>query len=226
MILYEGKSQLDGAPIVAIATFSGKNAKTGALVQTWIMRADYEPHIALKTGLDKSVCGNCKHRPANLGSCYVRVFQAPLSVYRAYKRGKYAKAPRGWAKGLDVRLGSYGDPAAVPTRVWAAVKRDARSATGYTHQWRAHADLMPYCMASVDSVEEAFEARAMGWRTFRVRTKEEGRMGREFVCPASDEAGKKLKCADCMRCGGADGTRGVPVIIAHGGTAVRFTARI
>ena len=36
-ILYEGPSALDGAPIVVIATMETSNAKTGAMVQTWIL---------------------------------------------------------------------------------------------------------------------------------------------------------------------------------------------
>ena len=35
---------------------------------------------------------------------------------------------------LPVRIGSYGDPAAVPTRVWAELVRYAKNWTGYTHQ--------------------------------------------------------------------------------------------
>lgn len=34
---------------------------------------------------------------------------------------------------LPVRIGSYGDPAAVPTRVWAELVRYAKNWTGYTH---------------------------------------------------------------------------------------------
>lgn len=45
-VLYEGPSVLDGAPIVAIATMSTKNAKTGAMVQTWILRANMAPLAA------------------------------------------------------------------------------------------------------------------------------------------------------------------------------------
>ena len=45
-ILYEGPSMLDGAPIVVIATgFAERsgNDKTGAMIQTWILRADIPP---------------------------------------------------------------------------------------------------------------------------------------------------------------------------------------
>ena len=84
MIIYKGPSLIDGSPIIAIATLNSSNSKTGAMVQTWIMRSDIEPHHAIKTGADISVCGDCPHRPANNGSCYVLTFQAPLSIYRAF----------------------------------------------------------------------------------------------------------------------------------------------
>ena len=80
VILWEGASLLDGAPIVAIATFASRNAKTGDMVQTWIMRADMAPMDALASGDDVSICGDCMHRPANGGSCYVKVWQAPRSI--------------------------------------------------------------------------------------------------------------------------------------------------
>ena len=231
LILYRGPSALDGAPIIVIATgLDGKhrNRKTGAMVQTWIMRDDVEPHTALKTGQDTSVCGDCVHRPANGGSCYVRVFQAPLVVWRAAQRGVYAQAAdldAIRAAGADkvIRVGSYGDPAAVPANVWRALVSRAKAHTGYTHQWRKAHDLADLCMASADSVAEAHEARAQGWRTFRVRAPSEALDAREFVCPASKEAGAKTDCASCRACGGtASKAKASPVIIAHGATARRF----
>ncbi len=94
-ILYDGASVYDGKPIVVIATNKTSNDKTGDMWQTWIMRSDIEPHTAVKTGDDYSVCGECPLRPLNYKKnglpkpCYVRVFQAPLSVYRKYKRNGY-----------------------------------------------------------------------------------------------------------------------------------------
>ena len=42
-IIYEGPSQIDGAPIVAIATLKSRNRKNGAMIQTWILRAYMHP---------------------------------------------------------------------------------------------------------------------------------------------------------------------------------------
>lgn len=233
LILWEGPSAIDGAPIVVIATGlkgrGSRNAKTGDMVQTWIMRADIAPLEAVKSGADASVCGDCPHRPANLGSCYVKVFQAPRSVWEAYRRGVYPKAAPGEAReaftGLAVRLGAYGDPAAAPYAMWAEAISRAQSWTGYSHQWRScDPAFKALVMASADSEAEAVMARATGWRTFRVRAADEPLSPREFVCPASDEAGKRTDCASCRACGGTMAkAKASPVIIAHGATARRFT---
>ncbi|MFN3573613.1 MAG: hypothetical protein ACK4TR_08810 [Phenylobacterium sp.] len=232
VILWEGPSALDGAPIVVIATgiaAKSGNEKTGDMVQTWIMRQDVAPHHALKTGQDASVCGDCMHRPANGGSCYVKVFQAPLSVWNAYQRGVYPRILPGEARdlfaGRMVRLGSYGDPAAAPYDLWAAIVGRAKGWTGYTHQWRTcdhrFANLL---MASADSEAEGVTARAFGWRTFRIRTADEPVAPKaEFVCPASAEAGYRTDCASCRACGGTMAkAKASPVIVAHGATARRF----
>lgn len=66
IIVYDGPSIIDGKPIVVILTGladSSANGKTGNLVQSFIIRSDVEPHTALKTGDDVSVCGLCPHRP-------------------------------------------------------------------------------------------------------------------------------------------------------------------
>jgi len=234
IVLYRGPSQLDGAPIVAILTGlagASANEKTGAMLQTWIMREDVEPHKALKTGEDASVCGDCKHRPANGGACYVTVFQAPLSVYRAFHRGAYGSqiAPADAAAlvaGRALRVGSYGDPAAVPAHIWQDLVDVAATHTGYTHQWHkpAGAGLRGLVMASADSADEMASARAAGWRTFRVRCADEPLQALESVCPASEEAGYKTNCATCGACSGADGRRGSIAIVVHGAKARKFIA--
>lgn len=228
--LFEGASLLDGAPIVVIATLHTENAKTGDMVQTWILRADMKPTDAVKTGADASICGDCKHRGATNGkgrSCYVNVFQAPYAVYAAWQRGVYPRAT--WedvaqhVKGRAIRLGAYGDPAAVPFDVWASLIAASGSQqwTGYTHQWkRCDQRLSALVMASADTREEAELARAMGWRHFRTRLETDALMDREMVCPASDEGGAKLDCASCLSChGNANGRRGSVAIIIHGDKA-------
>lgn len=238
-VLWQGASLIDGAPIVAIVTGlanASSNRKTGAMLQTYILRADLEPTQAVRSGADASICGSCTHRgvqgPDGMEkrTCYVNVGQGPLSVWRAWKRGVYADYSQlGRFRAVlgndrKVRLGTYGDPAAVPVETWIALVLHSSGHTGYTHQWRAFPALRTLCMASVDSAAEAAEAQALGWRTFRVAMPRDSARDlttlHESICPASAEAGKKLTCAECLACGGADGRRGGIVIQAHGGFAV------
>lgn len=231
-ILWEGKSALDGKPIMLIATGlenNSNNAKTGALVQTWILRSDVTPTTATHTGEDRSVCGDCPHRGEIIDgknvsrSCYVSVFQAPLTIFNTSKRGKYPRIKGENAAtllaGRNVRLGAYGDPAAVPFHVWDRILKHTARGTGYTHQWKAgDKRFARYCMASADSANEGEVARAMGYRTFRVgRPTEKVMNGQEFLCPASKEAGAKVNCAACLACGGLDSPNRASVFIpAHG----------
>lgn len=240
-VLYRGPSLLDGLPVVAILTgLAGKasaNAKTGAMLQTWILREDIDPFDAVKSGADASVCGNCKHRPSSGGACYVRVYQAPKSVWKAYHRGRYAPlAADGLytladiGAGRAVRIGSYGDPAAVPAEVWQTLTSRATMHTGYTHQWQtgagSAAELRAIVMASADNAAELDAARNGGWRTFRIRTADEPLAARESVCPASAEAGHKVNCQTCGACNGAGtGRKGSIAIVVHGALAGRFSAQ-
>lgn len=230
-IIWEGKSKIDGAPIMLIATglkTNSKNAKTGALVQTWILRSDVGPVTAAKTGEDSSICGDCPHRGtiengANVGrSCYVTLFQAPLNIYGTAKRGRYGRIKGDKAAALlagrNVRLGAYGDPAAIPFHAWNRLLKQAARGTGYTHQWQeADKRFARYCMASVDNAQEVRHAHAMGYRTFRVGSKAESLVQGEFLCPASKEAGAKVNCAQCLACGGLSSPNRASVFIpAHG----------
>lgn len=230
VILYEGPSQLNGQPIVVIVTGLSKrsvNSKTGDMLQTWIMPAgEFDPLTAAQSGEDESVCGDCKMRPFNKGPCYVNLGQAPRNVWLAYKANAYPRSliPASLGRGRFVRLGSYGDPAAVPLHVWRRLLAEASGWNGYTHQWRTSRRLIDYCMASCDSPEEAEEAREQGWRTFRVRSPDQPTMLGEFVCPASSEAGHKTTCNECKACGGLSSkARAHPVIMAHGATKKRFS---
>jgi len=232
IILYHGPSLIDGKPIIVIATgfySSSDNPKTGAnCIQTWILPANENPMLAWLKGQDSSVCGDCKHSsPKNGGwnTCYVNTYQAPNNVWKAWKRGRYEKPSRmnlGCFTGKVVRLGSYGEPSAVPVSVWKTITKHAKGFVGYTHQWdRAFidTDLKHYCMASCDTAKEALRAQAKGWRTFRVRLENEEVMSNEIMCPASKEAGQKMTCDQCGLCSGIkvnkDSRKSIAIII-HG----------
>jgi len=235
--LYRGPSAIDGAPIVVIMTglrgAGSANRKTGAMVQTWIMRADVDPIAALRTDADASVCGACPLRGALLPTgkrrgraCYVNVGQAPLSVWRAWKRGRYPvawpSAARILLAGRAIRIGAYGDPGAVPESagVWRALIEGAARHTGYTHRAAdCGAYLRGQVMASTECAEEAATLRAAGWRTFRVVGDAALRAPREAQCPAAKEAGHRVTCDTCpIGCNGA----GLSVVIRAHGTGARY----
>jgi hypothetical protein len=221
-VIYEGPSEMDGSSIVVIATgFVNKssNIKTGELIQTFIMKADKDPFEAAKLGEDFSVCGNCPHRKVNMNTCYVQIPRAPSGVWRAWKRDRYERSYDLPELGRDkaIRLGSYGDPTAIPYGIVESFVGNAIMKVGYTHQWKVcDQRFKSLCMASVDSMEEAEMASGMGWRYFRVTTNLETKIRSEVICPASVEKNHLLKCSGCGACNGANGRKGNIIIKVHG----------
>lgn len=234
MIIYNGPSLIDGSPIVAIAIAKSGNVKTGNMVQTYIIRADMNPLEASKTGADYSICGSCPHRgtPTNdkarkqalKRSCYVNLGQGPLIVFKAFMRGIYPvvtghKAIAAIGKGRMVRLGTYGDPAAVPAYIWESLISEAEGHTAYTHQSGVvSAQARPeFMMISADTKAQAEIAWTEGKRTFRViKGTHEIVTGREILCPASKEAGFKTTCNSCGLCGGSSVKAKSIAIVDHG----------
>jgi hypothetical protein len=232
VVIYRGASQLDGAPIIAVATGFDKassNRKLGkSLVQTRILREDLNPFQAVQTGNDISVCGNCMYRGTTDGykvtnrTCYVLVLFAPLGIWRCYHAQPEVSPAEltGLFSGRGVRLGAYGDPAAVPPQVWQSVTEEAAFWTGYTHQWRTCDPIFArWCMASCDSSAERTAAKMLGYRTFRVTARDarQERQRNELVCPASAEMGHRTTCDRCRACGGTSGKASHDVVITmHG----------
>jgi len=229
-VIYDGPSMIDGERIVLIVVGldGSKNVKTGAMVQTYVIRPDMTPLNASRSGNDVSICGGCKHRGDGMGgarSCYVTLIHGPRVVYEAFLRGKYPDAsPEEVAhivSGRMVRLGTYGDPAAVPLPVWQALLRWTAGHTGYSHQWLILTEAWSrLVMASVDSIEEMDEAHSRGWRTFRVGS--EPVLGVEINCPASKEAGKKTQCIDCLLCMGTASRSPRSIQIEPHGTGAKY----
>lgn len=225
MIVYNGPSMLDGKPIVGIITgldSKSKNPKTGPMLQLWILVRDKMPHDAVKSGEDESVCGDC---PARGKWCYVTTFQGPLAVWKAYKARKYGGYDPRRLEGHALRLGAYGDPAALPLGILGGITAQVDRYTGYTHAWKyCDPSYMNFCMASCDTREEQQEAAARGWRTFRLATGPDDRLPGEAICPASEEQGHKLTCYECGACDGTrrDRVKGHIVIQAHGSRVNSF----
>jgi hypothetical protein len=204
VIIYDGPSIFDGKRIVVIANGFKRNynEKIGNMVRTWIIKPDIHVVEALQTGADYSICKDCKHRYDGMKSCYVNPLRGPLSVYNAYISGSYVPCTEEHLKLFEnrtLRLGSYGDPAAMPIEVWRRYCIISSGYTGYTHHWQTCDQEFRYlCMASVDTIEEKEQAQAMGWRTFRVRKADS-------------------TCDKCCGCGGL-GSKWTknPVIVVHG----------
>jgi len=220
-IIYKGPSLLDGAPIVVIATYSNRNTKTGKVVQTYILRSDINPLEASKTGEDFSICGSCPMRGevttdpnrkiAKGRKCYVNLGQGVLIVFKSFLRGVYSEGdPRTMGRDRFVRVGTYGDPAAVPSEVWDELLAECETWTAYTHQKPWRPDI---AMQSADSYDEAKAHWAEGRRTFRVivdlgdidKTK-------ETLCPASKEAGRRVQCTACKLCKGSSLAKSIAIV--------------
>ncbi|HVJ23353.1 MAG TPA: hypothetical protein VM756_05390 [Burkholderiales bacterium] len=211
VVFYDGPSQLNGERILGIVTSKSTNPKIGRMVQAWIIPA-MSPIAAVKSGADAAVCGDCKLRGERWKgrSCYVwipgvdNIWQSIQKIEKTDHMGPSQLARL--VAGLQLRIGAYGDPMAVPVQVWEPLLKTAAGWTAYTHRW-AHAtavettDFRGWCMASVDSVEEQQQASARGWRTFRVRP-EGGVLDRgEIVCPHEND--ESIHCAECSLCRGA-----------------------
>ena len=232
-IIYRGPSLLDGSPIVAIATYSDRNSGTGTMLQTYIIRDDMDPVTASRIGADSAVCGACPLRgianpakgkgQADKRACYVTLIHGPALVYRSFLRGVYQDATHpdditALGYGRKVRIGTYGDPSAVPESVWEALTMRAKGWTAYTHQFKSNPDALSYAMASVESLAEARHVWAQNGRTFRIiRDVAEIDLDREILCPKSKEAGQRATCNGCMLCAG-QATRSPKsvAIVAHG----------
>lgn len=244
-VIYNGPSLIDGKPIIVVAIISSHNAKTGNMIQTHILRADINPLEASKTGADASICGDCIHRGQSTvdplkktainRSCYVNIGQGPNVVFKAFKRGLYPEATtpeqiQAIGHNRAVRLGTYGDPAAVPATIWNALLKSARTHTGYTHQHNANKpEDYNRLMYSADNVEDAKQAHAKGYRTFRVIPVKEWKekttgslLKNEILCPASKENDKGLSCIECKLCTGSNTRAKSIAIVSHGIGANKF----
>ena len=234
IIIYNGPSAYDGAPIVSVLVKGSTNRKTGATIQQYIIREDVHPLTASRQGLDFSVCGNCKHRgtashdkvkgEAIGRTCYVKLHQGPRAVYDAYKRGRYPVARtvedvQKFIGGGIVRLGAYGDPASLPDGLNDLLISSAGAHTSYTHGHTVGETLgdnaAKYSMVSADSIDEAIKAHNSGFRTFRVipiRDVNAPLLKNEIMCPSD----RGVKCIDCRLCNGTMSRGKNIAIIAHG----------
>lgn len=130
MKIWQGPSVLTGDMIMAVITglkLKSKNPKTDDMYQLWILLVDEAPHHATKSGRDEAVCGRCPLRPFLKAvrpkhltrPCYVKTYQAPRSVWKAYKDEPVTPLEEARLRlgNKSFRYGAYGDWAAVPKHV-------------------------------------------------------------------------------------------------------------
>lgn len=235
IVVAEGCSVFTNEPLVAVATGLGRpsvNRKTGQLIQVYVLARDTLPSSRASTKDDAAVCGTCKHRPSVLGTCYVDLYRGPNQVWRAFSAGAYPALTHGLEYLLEntvVRISAYGDCAAMPFSAWSPFLaiRQSRGITvlGYTHLWRrCDPRFSAFCMASVETPGERVEARQRGYRTFRIRGKENPLEHGESQCPADSHADTEslcgvargtVSCLNCRACNG--GTQGADItLLPHG----------
>ena len=210
------------------------------MFQVWILRSDISPVDAVNSGQDYSICGNCPHRKGENSyangvltftdkgnrSCYVNVGQAPNSVYKAYKAGKYVNDPmvleaRKAVKGKRVRWGAYGDPSIIKPMVVKTINQHAAGHTGYSHQWREQwaQAFKGVFMASCDGFNDYLDATSKGWKCFSVVPK--GYKPADIKqCPAT-VINSKAQCVTCSLC---DGAKTNIYVEAHGSGAKYVTS--
>jgi hypothetical protein len=231
-VIYDGPSRINGKPIVALLQYESDNAKTGNTPQVWIL-PKMDPNLARRTGGDVCVCGGCIFSRNN--GCYVSG-RALDAVWRSYQSGRNYSDRRHaqwWYKRErppTTRIGSYGDPVAVPIEVWEWLSSlpGENEILGYTQEWKnPRADgYQKFCMASTKSRKESELAELMGWRYFRVATPgDEGLAERQIVCPHVED--DQNACKGCQLCTGGDVTTDKrPHIVnpVHGVAKKRATA--
>lgn len=221
-VIARGVSPIDGAPFVAALTLKSRNRKTGRMLQVWIIRPDQHPIDALASGADRTICGDCPHRPRFdpeaeriVRSCYVNL-RTVAAVWRAYCRGSYPDWHPDYSRflrGRRIRWGAYGDPAILSPEVVRNLTALADGHTGYTHQWREPwaAWSRGFFQASCDGLTDYLDASAAGWRTFAVVPRDSAPYSGK-LCPATAPDSQ----AQCLTCRLCDGARQDIWVEAHG----------
>ena len=238
-VVYEGKSRLSDDPIVTIITMASANDKTGNMVQLWILPADQTPLEALKSDRNQGACGTCllqgkyskKLKKMINRVCYVRVYQAPDSIFRSWKRGIYPTYDRSKharkIRGRELRFGAYGDPAALPIEVLEHLEKLTSGHTGYSHQIFDIAktdpqladDLAQMLMVSCDTNEQHDQATANGWRTFTVVPEGGATPENAVECPHYTH---DVQCKDCLLCSGSKVNAKSVYVYAHAKTGLNL----
>jgi hypothetical protein len=239
-VMYEGPSLIGQGDIAVIATLKCANAKTGDMVQVWIMPKDVDTLEAVQKGDNAAACGDCplmgtpykvsiKRRGGVVEEvvrlqnrvCYANLGRLDSTVGKAYRRGRYAPYNRRiherFLRGRNIRLGAYGDPAAMPDSLLEYLASVGSGHTGYSHQLfsidRERADrLARLLMVSCHTPAQHNEAVRRGWRPFTVIAEGQAPPRGAVECPFYTHS---VQCETCLLCQGSS-KRAKPVFVrAH-----------
>ena len=184
---------------------ASNNDKTGHTIQTYFIdktRLTTEPKIF------GSKCHDC----SAVNYCYVT--RDKISVRKALKKlingentsyklvtFEHALLAIKYSRMEAIRLGTYGDPSIMGIDHLIAIC-ETKKHLSYTHFWKDEAlqDLKKICMASTASMYEDLEAKALGWRTFRVRLTKDAP-----ILPSSIQCLYENKDIQCIKCGLCNG---------------------
>ena len=193
---------------LAFTALNGSNnRKTGDMVQTYLI--DKERLISEP----KTFGAKCEACPM-VNKCYVS--RDKLSVRKALVKLTQGEATSYAFATLDevlpllqgrlIRLGTYGDPSAIPLRDLARICESAKGHTGYTHFWReVDADYSAYLMSSCESLSDELLSNALGYRAFRVLLDDQETHETTQKSVQCLNASVGLTCAECLLCSGTKG---------------------
>jgi len=215
------------APITIIVngfTRPSGNKKTGPMIQTYFTPSNIHPVDAIKTGTDDAVCFRCPQKHSTGGGCYVGFYSLisiPTAIDRALSiSADQATASHLWRnllEGRSIRLGAWGDPAAVSKNIILPIATATPMRTGYTHFPSKAPHLRGLVQASCESPKQAHALQADGWRTFRAsRSPETTLTADEILCPHYTTG------IQCIACGLCDGHSANVVAPIHGTKAHKF----
>ena len=126
LIIYEGKSEIDNKPVVAILTGlanASLNSATGDMLQLYIMRSDIPPEEARHNGSDASICGSCNLRGeiVTIEEAKKRVLELPPKK-RANLKKQIRNAEKLKRKKLNINRACYVIVAQAPANIFKCYK--------------------------------------------------------------------------------------------------------
>lgn len=239
-ILYHGPAAKPYRGTISVVLFrSSSNPKTGDCLAIAILPGEGVDAVRDRSlGLDRPACGTCPLRSimsGGKGGCYVS--SVALMGYAGAARSAWDRPvgipadlsntwPSRGGSPLPLRLGAYGDPAAIPPDVVGELigAGDAAGAWtwGYTHGWRHSGaqHLRDVCMASVESEAGHRQAVTLGWRVYRIVTGSDA-IGATGLVECESAIG--TACTDCGQCRGSNGEGEGRAIVVHGPSVRRAT---